>query len=63
MLKQYLEIKPNILKCVSPNDRPLNIELNNCIEYFNYEILNHNNLKVIIILGKIAFSNYMKNKS
>jgi uracil-DNA glycosylase family 4 len=45
----------NILKCVPPNDKPLNKELNNCSNYFNKEIKNLKNLKVIITLGKIAF--------
>jgi uracil-DNA glycosylase len=59
-LKLYKTYITNILKCVPPNDRPLNIELNNCAEYFNGEILNLKNLKVIITLGKVAFDNYIK---
>ena len=50
----------NILKCVPPDDKPLNIELNNCSNYFNDEIQNLKNLKVIITLGKIAFDNCIK---
>ena len=50
----------NILKCVPPDDKPLNIELNNCSNYFDDEIQNLNNLKVIITLGKIAFDNCIK---
>jgi uracil-DNA glycosylase len=50
----------NILKCVPPGDKPLNKELNNCANYFNEEISNLHNLKVIITLGKVAFDNCIK---
>ena len=50
----------NILKCVPPGDKPLNKELNNCSNYFNDEIKNLKNVKVIISLGKIAFDNFIK---
>jgi uracil-DNA glycosylase family 4 len=50
----------NILKCVPPDDKPLGIELNNCSNYFNNEIQNLRNLKVIISLGKIAFDSCIK---
>ena len=50
----------NILKCVPPGDKPLNQELNNCSNYFDNEIKNLKNLKVIITLGKIAFDNCIK---
>ena len=50
----------NILKCVPPNDKPLNKELENCSNYFDNEIQNLKNLKVIITLGKIAFDNCVK---
>ena len=50
----------NILKCVPPDDKPLVMELDNCSSYFNDEIQNLNNLKVIITLGKIAFDNCIK---
>ena len=50
----------NILKCVPPDDKPLAMELDNCSSYFNDEIQNLNNLKVIITLGKIAFDNCIK---
>jgi uracil-DNA glycosylase family 4 len=50
----------NILKCVPPGDKPLNIELSNCSNYFDDEIQNLKNLKVIITLGKIAFDNCIK---
>ena len=50
----------NILKCVPPGDKPLNQELNNCSNYFDKEIKNLKNLKVIISLGKVAFDNCLK---
>tara|TARA_B110001450_G_scaffold252129_1_gene273322 strand:- start:366 stop:1040 length:675 start_codon:yes stop_codon:yes gene_type:complete len=50
----------NILKCVPPGDKPLNKELNNCANYFDEEISNLKNLKVIITLGKVAFDNCIK---
>ena len=50
----------NILKCVPPGDKPLKKELNNCSDYFDNEISNLKNLKVIITLGKVAFDNCLK---
>ncbi|MDA7714924.1 uracil-DNA glycosylase [Candidatus Pelagibacter sp.] len=50
----------NILKCVPPDDKPLNKELENCANYFDNEIQNLKNLKVIITLGKISFDNCIK---
>jgi len=50
----------NILKCVPPADKPLKEELNNCSNYFDNEIKNLKNLKVILTLGKIAFDNCVK---
>ena len=50
----------NILKCVPPGDKPLKNELKNCSNFFNSEISNLNNLKVIIALGKVAFDNCLQ---
>ena len=50
----------NILKCVPPDDKPLNKELNNCANYFGSEISSLKKLKVIVTLGKIAFDNCIK---
>ena len=50
----------NILKCVPPEDKPLNHELINCSNYFSNEITNLKNLKVIVTLGKVAFENCIK---
>ena len=45
----------NILKCVPPEDKPNTQELNNCSSFFDSEISNLKNLKVIVTLGKVAF--------
>jgi len=50
----------NILKCVPPNDKPRPKELINCSSYFDNEITNLKNLKVIVTLGKVAFDNCIK---
>ena len=50
----------NFLKCVPPEDKPLRDELINCSDFFDEEILNLNQLKVIVTLGKIAFDNCSK---
>ena len=59
-LKLYSTYITNILKCVPPGDKPLNKELNNCSNFFDNEIQNLKNLKIIITLGKIAFVNCTK---
>ena len=50
----------NILKCVPPEDKPLNEEIMNCSNYLDSEISNLKNLKVIVTLGKVAFDSYIK---
>ena len=50
----------NILKCVPPEDKPLSIEISNCSNFFDKEILFLENLKVIVTLGKVAFDNCIK---
>ena len=50
----------NILKCVPPDDKPLNNELTNCSNFFISELDNLRNLKVIVTLGKVAFDNCTK---
>jgi len=50
----------NILKCVPPEDKPNSNELSNCSNYFNQEILNLKNLRIIVTLGKVAFDNCVK---
>ena len=50
----------NVLKCVPPGDKPKINELENCSNYFNSEIDNLKELKVIVALGKVAFDNCIK---
>jgi len=50
----------NILKCVPPEDKPKLEELKNCSNFFDGEISQLKNLKVIIALGKVAFDNCVK---
>ena len=50
----------NVLKCVPPEDKPKINELANCSNYFNSEIENLKELKVIVALGKVAFDNCVK---
>ena len=50
----------NILKCVPPEDKPLNNEILNCSQFFDQEILSLKKLRVIVTLGKVAFDNCVK---
>ena len=59
-LKLYSTYITNILKCVPPGDKPNKKELNNCSNFFENEILNLKNLKVIVTLGKVAFDNCLQ---
>ena len=43
-----------------PEDKPLSKEIANCSIFFDEEILNLKNLKVIVTLGKVAFDNCIK---
>ena len=59
-LKLHNTFITNIIKCVPPHDKPLNKELNNCSDYFDEEISNLQNLKVIVTLGKVAFDSLIR---
>ena len=50
----------NILKCVPPEDKPLSIEISNCSNFFDEEILSLKKLRVVVTLGKVAFENCIK---
>ena len=54
-LKLYNAYITTALKCVPPEDKPAKEELHNCFNFFDREINNLKNLKVIVALGKIAF--------
>ena len=63
-IKDNLKLKStyitNILKCVPPDDKPMNNELTSCSNYFVKELDYLKNLKVIVTLGKVAFDNCLK---
>jgi uracil-DNA glycosylase family 4 len=63
-IKDGLKIKStyitNILKCVPPNDKPTNNEINNCSSFLHNEIENLNKVKIIITLGKVAFDSFIR---
>ncbi len=63
-LKDGLELNSayitNILKCVPPEDKPKNDELNNCSKFFDIEISNLKEVNTIVALGKVAFDNCVK---
>ena len=48
------------LKCVPPEDKPTSEELHNCFNFFDKEINNLKNLKVIVALGKVSFDSCLK---
>ena len=50
----------NILKCVPPEDKPLSIEISNCSNFFDEEILSLIKLRVIVTLGKVSFDSCIK---
>ena len=54
-LKLYNAYLTTALKCVPPEDKPLKSELDKCFIFFNNEINELKNLKIIVALGKIAF--------
>ena len=45
----------------SPRGQAIKYKLENCSDYFNRELENLKQLKVIVTLGKIAFDNFIKN--
>lgn len=52
-------------RCAPPDNKPLPQELANCSEYLDREMDGLNKLKVVVVLGKIAFDaylNYMKRR-
>ena len=47
-------------RCAPPQNKPTPEELKNCFPYFEEEIRLLKNVKVIVVLGKIAFDGYIK---
>ena len=50
----------NILKCVPPDDKPINEEIIKCSNYFSKELEYLKDLKVIVALGKVSFDSCLK---
>ena len=46
-------------RCAPPDNKPLPEELANCAPYLERELLNLNNLRVIVALGRIGFDSYL----
>lgn len=46
-------------RCAPPDNKPLPQELANCSEYLDREMDGLKNLKVVVVLGKIAFDAYL----
>lgn len=50
----------SVCRCVPPRNRPSRLEIYNCLPYLFMEICMMKNLKVIVALGKIAFSGVIR---
>jgi uracil-DNA glycosylase family 4 len=46
-------------RCAPPDNKPLPLELANCSEYLDREMDGLKRLKVVVVLGKIAFDAYL----
>lgn len=44
-----------VVKCVPPGDKPTREEMENCLPYLEFEIDTMENLRVILVLGRVAF--------
>ena len=49
-----------VCHCAPPDNKPLPKEIENCSDYFDEELKYLTNVGVVIVLGKIAFDNYLK---
>jgi uracil-DNA glycosylase len=49
-----------VCHCAPPDNKPLPKEIENCSVYFDEEMKHLKNVCVVIVLGKIAFDNYLK---
>jgi len=47
------------VRCAPPDNKPLPSELVNCSEYLDRELAILKNVKVVVVLGKIAFDAYL----
>jgi uracil-DNA glycosylase family 4 len=49
-----------VCHCAPPDNKPLPKEIENCSGYLDEELKGLKNVRVVIVLGKIAFDNYLK---
>ena len=49
-----------VCHCAPPDNQPLPKEIENCSVYLNEELKHLKNVRAVIVLGKIAFDNYLK---
>ncbi len=49
-----------VCHCAPPDNKPLPREIENCSVYLDEELNRLQNARVVIVLGKIAFDNYLK---
>ncbi|MFN3323517.1 MAG: uracil-DNA glycosylase [Bryobacteraceae bacterium] len=48
-----------VIRCAPPDNRPLPQEMRNCREYLERELDLLRNLRVVVVLGRIAFDSYL----
>jgi uracil-DNA glycosylase len=49
-----------VCRCAPPGNKPLPVEIGNCLPYLNREIILLPSIKGIVALGKIAFENILR---
>lgn len=50
-----------VAHCAPPDNKPTKMEISKCSKYLDFELKNLKNIKAIIVLGKIAFDETLKN--
>ena len=50
----------NAVKCFPPKNKPLKNEINNCLSHLSKEFLSMKNLKIIVVLGRLAHNSVLK---
>lgn len=51
-----------VCHCAPPDNKPLPAEIRNCSSYLDEELRELRNVRVVVALGQIAFSNYLKRR-
>jgi uracil-DNA glycosylase len=49
-----------VIHCAPPGNKPRPVEIGHCSAYFDEELARLKSIRVVIVLGKIAFDNYLK---